>query len=213
MRGMLPAAPAAWWSNRWMMCSGQLCEKWQHRNQWEYYFWRSDGLYGVSHWFFFLLSNDLYYMHNRAAHYYQGISGWLLTGLLTYLKKILEVWAELPVGKWPSSLWRRLTRSQSGPFQHKPCSENQCATKAACIGFAKKQLWGPQCSVISAVPLCPVMFTASYCHAGAPGAAVKQLWVHFTLCKPLFPCLIGIPEPEDMNLCIGSAIHCTNKFG
>lgn len=38
-------------------------------------------------------------MHNRAAHYYQGISGWLLTGLLTYLKKILEVWAELPVGK------------------------------------------------------------------------------------------------------------------
>lgn len=49
--------------------------------------------------FFFSLSNDLYYMHNRAAHYYQGISGWLLTGLLTYLKKILEVWAELPVGK------------------------------------------------------------------------------------------------------------------
>lgn len=67
-------------------------------------------------------------------------------------------------------------------------------------------------SVISTVPFCPVMFTASYCHAGAPGAAVKQLWIHFTLCKSLFPHLSGLPEPEDTKLSVGSLIHCMNKI-
>lgn len=26
---------------------------------------------------FFSFLNDLYYMHNRAVHYYQGTSGWI----------------------------------------------------------------------------------------------------------------------------------------
>lgn len=68
-----------------------------------------------------------------------------------------------------------------------------------------------QCSVISTVPFCPVMFTACYCHAGAPGAAVKQLWIHFTLCKSLFSHLSGLPEPEDTKLSVGSPIHCMSS--
>lgn len=149
-------------------------------------------------------------MHNRAVHYCQGTSGWISgcwqvcsQHTAYFLWMILEVWVELPAGRWHWSLWRWSTKSQRGTaVQHEPYSENQCGTKAAYIAFASSQpaLRSSEFSGISGVQFCPMLFTAPYCHVGASGAEMKQLWIHITLCKPLFPhpaCHLG---PEDVGL-------------
>lgn len=89
---------------------------------------------------FFCLSNDLYYMHNRAAHYCQGTWGWISwcwqvcsqhTALFFW--DVLEVWIELPAEMCHSSLWRWPWKKLGGVWvQHKPCSERWNGTRAAC---------------------------------------------------------------------------------
>lgn len=126
--------------------------------------------------------------------------GWQVCSQCTalFFWDILEVWIQLPVERWHSSMWRWPMEETVRYFRTSRVLTNEVSPRLpALLLWAIKQLWGAQFCRVSGVQFCPFMFTPPWSDAGAE---IKQLWKRFMRCKLLFPHLVGHTGTEYVNL-------------